>query len=373
MRWPLVLALGRGLIAWGTVALFLVFGAGWLADLTSPVKALALFAWLLGVIVWCAFGVVEQADHLAEILDEPLGTLILTLSIVVIEVALISAVMLGATAAPTLGRDTMFAVLMIVLNGVVGLALLLGGLRYHQQDYNLQGAIAYIAVIVPLSAIALVLPNFTRSTPEPTLTGAQAFFFAAFTVLLYGVFLGVQTVRHRHFFVEPARPGEVPMAADAAGPVVSRRAVIAHATVLLVLVLPIVLLAKQLAKLIDYGIGVLGAPPALGGVLIALVVFTPEGLSALRAALANQLQRAVNLCLGAALSTIGLTVPAVLATAWLTGHPVVLGLDPASMVLLAVTLVLSVLTFGGSPTTTVLEGAVHLVVFLVYVVLIFSP
>ena len=107
--------------------------------------------------------------------------------------------------------------------------------------------------------------------------------------------------------------------------------------------------------------------------LIALIVFTPEGLSALRAALANQLQRAVNLCLGAALSTIGLTVPAVLATAWFTGRPVVLGIDPASMVLLAITLVLSVLTFGGSPTTTVLEGAVHLVVFLVYVVLIFSP
>ena len=372
MRWPLVLALGRGLIAWGTVAVFFVFGEAWLADLTSVVKSSMLFVWLLGVIVWCAFGVVEQADHLAEILDEPLGTLILTLSIVIIEVALISAVMLGATALPTLGRDTMFAVLMIVLNGVVGLALLLGGLRYHQQEYNLQGAIAYIAVIVPLSAIALVLPNFTRSTPDSTLSGAQAFFFAAFTVLLYGVFLGVQTVRHRHFFVEPSRPGEVAVAAEAGHPV-SLRAVAWHAMLLVVLVLPIVLLAKQLAKLFDYGIGVLGAPPALGGILIALIVFTPEGLSALRAALANQLQRAVNLCLGAALSTIGLTVPAVLVTAWLTGRPVVLGIDPASMVLLAITLVLSVLTFGGSPTTTVLEGAVHLVVFLVYVVLIFSP
>ena len=372
MKWPLVLALGRGLIAWGTVAVFFLFGAAWLADLSSPVKSLALFVWLLGVIVWCAFGVVEQADHLAEILDEPLGTLILTLSIVIIEVALISAVMLEASAVPTLGRDTMFAVLMIVLNGVVGLALLLGGIRYHQQEYNLQGAIAYIAVIVPLSAIALVLPNFTRSTPDSTLSGAQAFFFAAFTVLLYGVFLGVQTVRHRHFFVEPARSGDVAALTKAEHPV-SAGAVAWHAILLVVLVLPIVLIAKQLAKLIDYGIGELGAPPALGGVLIALVVFTPEGLSALRAALANQLQRAVNLCLGAALSTIGLTVPAVLATAWFTGRPVVLGIDPASMVLLAITLVLSVLTFGGSPTTTVLEGAVHLVVFLVWVVLIFSP
>lgn len=374
MKWPLALALGRGVLAWGTVAVFLVFGAAWLADLSSPLKALALFVWLLGVIVWCAFGVVEQADHLAEILDEPLGTLILTLSIVIIEVALISAVMLGATGVPTLGRDTMFAVLMIVLNGVVGLALLLGGLRYHQQEYNLQGAIAYIAVILPLSAIALVLPNFTRSTEGPTLSGAQAVLFAVFTVLLYGVFLAVQTVRHRHFFMMPVRPG-IPAGAGvvAAEPPVSLRAVAWHALILVALVLPIVLLAKQLAKLLDYGIAVLGAPPALGGVLIALVVFTPEALSALRAALANQLQRSVNLCLGAALSTIGLTVPAVLLIGSVTGSPVVLGLGPADMVLLGITLVLTVLTFAGSPTSTVLEGAVHLVVFLVYVVLLFSP
>ena len=141
---------------------------------------------------------------------------------------------------------------------------------------------------------------------------------------------------------------------------------------LLLNLLPILLLAKPLAKLVDHGIGALGAPPALGGVLIAMIVFMPEGLTALRAALANQLQRAVNLCLGAAASTIGLTVPAILAVGLLTGQTVVLGLDPAGVVLLAVTLALSILTFGG-PRTTVLEGAVHLVMFLVYLVLIFSP
>ena len=370
---PLALTLARFVIAWGTVILFMVWGGVWLADLSSAVKSVALFVWILGVIVWCAFGVVEQADHLAEILEEPLGTLILTLSIVIIEVALIAAVMLGARAVPTLGRDTMFAVLMIVLNGVVGLALLLGGMRHHEQDYNLQGAVAYVAVIVPLSVVPLVLPNFTRSTPDSTLTGPQAFFFALFTLLLYGVFLAVQTVRHRHFFVEPARgDGGVVIAPGESDHTVSPRAVTWHALLLVALFLPIVLLAKQLAKLIDHGIAALGAPVALGGVLIAVIVFAPEGISALRAALANQLQRAVNLCLGGALSTIGLTVPAVLLTAWLTGRPVVLGIDPASMVLLAVTLALCMLTFSGSPTT-VLEGAVHLVVFLVYVVLIFSP
>jgi Ca2+:H+ antiporter len=268
----------------------------------------------------------------------------------------------------------MFAILMIVLNGVVGLALLLGGLRHHEQEYNLQGAMAYLAVIMPLSVVALILPNFTRSTPGPSLSGIQSFFFALFTVLLYGVFLAVQTVRHRTFFTEPGGPDGRGHTADGEGghAAPSARAVARHAVLLVLTVLPIVLLAKQLAKLIDHGIDVLGAPVALGGMLIALIVFTPEGLSALRAALDNRLQRAVNLCLGGALSTIGLTVPAVVGAGWITGQPVVLGVDPSEMVLLTVTLGLSVLTFIG-PRTTVLEGAVHLVVFLVYVVLIFSP
>lgn len=195
--------LARLLIAWGSVLAFFLFGASLLAELDSTVKSIALFIWLFGIIAWCAFGVVEHAEHLAELLGEPLGTLILTLSIIIIEVALISAVMLTADAAPTLGRDTMFALLMIILNGVVGLALLLGGIRHHEQEYNLQGAAAFLAVIVPLSVIALVLPNFTSSTPDASLTGVQSFFFALFTILLYGVFLAVQTVRHQSFFVAP--------------------------------------------------------------------------------------------------------------------------------------------------------------------------
>jgi Ca2+:H+ antiporter len=368
------LDLARLLIAWGTVVAFLVYGDLWLSNLGSVVRSAALFLWLVAIIAWCAFGVVERADHLAELLGEPLGTLILTLSVVTIEVALIAAVMLTADAAPTLGRDTMFALLMIILNGIVGLALLLGGLRHHEQEYNLQGAVAYLALIVPLSVVALVLPDFTRSTPDPTLSKVQAFFFALFTVLLYGVFLAVQTVRHRSFFIEPQQAGAVVEAGDdiAQAKAPSLGQVAWHALFLILMVLPIVLLAKQLATLIYFGIAVLGAPVALGGVLIALIVFTPEAMSALRAALDNQLQRAVNLCLGAALSTIGLTVPAVLGIGLLTGQPVVLGLDLADVTLLALTLVLSTITFSGS-RTTVLQGAVHLVLFFVYVVLIFSP
>ena len=357
----------RPLVAWGTVVAFLLFGEAWLEGALPALALAAFFGWLFGVILWCAFGVVARADVLAEILGEPLGTLVLTLSIVVIEVALIAAVMLGGHGVPTLARDTMFAVLMIVLNGVVGLALLLGGLRHGEQAYNLQGAVAYLALILPLSVVALVLPSFTEAEPPGSLTATQAGLFGLFTLALYGLFLGVQTGRYRGFFQE-AGEGAAP-AAEGPRPVggVGR-----HVALLLVLVLPIVLLAEQLAKVIGQGIDGMGAPAALGGVLIALVVFGPEAMAALRAALDDRLQRAVNLCLGAAVSTIGLTVPAILAVGLLAGQTVVLGLEPTAMTLLVLTLALSLLTFSG-PRTTLLEGAVHLLVFLVYLVLIFSP
>jgi Ca2+:H+ antiporter len=353
---------------WGSVAAFLTFGAGWLQGLADPLTAAGLFAWLLGVIIWLAFGVVHEAEELAEMLGEPFGTLILTLSIVIIEVALISAVMLGAKEAPTLGRDTMFAVLMIVLNGVVGLGLLVGGLRHHEQSYNLQGASAYLAVIIPLCVIALVLPNFTTSTSDGSLTPVQAEAFSLFTILLYGIFLWLQTGRHSGYFTDPAEAGLPRLAA----PPRKRGAVLPHLALLLANILPIVILSKSLAAVLDFGIARLGAPPALGGVLIAMVVFTPEGLSALRAVATNQLTRAVNLCLGAATSTLGLTVPAILVIGLLTGQRVVLGLSPTNMVLLVTTLILSALTFSGS-RTTMLEGAVHMTLFAVFMVLIFSP
>lgn len=357
--------------AWATVAA-MQFGDPMKLVGSHPVVTLALFGWLLGVILWAAFGVVHEAEEVAERLGEPLGTLVLTLSIVIIEVALIGAVMLSAGHVPTLGRDTMFAVLMIVLNGVVGLCLLVGGLRFHQQSYNLQGASAYLAVIIPLSVIALVLPNFTTSSATGTLSLIQAIFFSAFTMALYGGFLWLQTGRHRGFFVPVSgKPGEdlgtpLPHHVRAPGSIATRVAM------LVANILPIVLLSKHLAKLLDHGIAILGAPAALGGILIALIVFTPEGISALKAVAANQLTRAVNLCLGAATSTLGLTVPAVLFLGLATGQPVVLGVSPANMVLLAVTLVLNTLTFSGS-RTTMLEGAVHMSLFFVFLVLVFSP
>ncbi|MCJ2135426.1 calcium:proton antiporter [Methylobacterium sp. J-026] len=364
-----MLAALRVAVAWATVLAFAWFGKGWLGDLSQPVFAGGLFAWLLAVIVWAAFGVVHEAEELAHRLGEPLGTLVLTLAIVIIEVALISAVMLSAKDAPTLGRDTMFAVLMIVLNGVVGLGLLVGGLRHHQQRYNLQGASAFLSVIIPLTTIALIIPNFTSSTSDGTLTKLQAVTFSVFTLALYGVFLLIQTGRHSEFFLDAETPDAE---APASTPAASAGGIAKHLGLMLANVLPIVILAKSLAAILDHGIAALGAPSALGGVLIAAIVFTPEGISALKAVARNELQRAINLCLGAATSTVGLTVPAVLAISLLTGQTVVLGLKPTEMTLLAVTLILSTQTFSGS-RTTVLEGAVHLVLFFVYLVLIFSP
>lgn len=373
--------------AWATVAAFLLFGEVLLARLGEPLASALIFAWLLGIIIWAAFGVVHEAEVLAGRLGEPFGTLILTLSIVIIEVALISAVMLGAKGAPTLGRDTMFAVLMIVLNGVVGIGLLVGGLRHFAQSYNMKGASSYLVVIIPLTVIPLVLPNFTTSTGEGTLTMLQSVSFSIFTLALYGAFLVLQTGRHRSFFVEPTSEQAPPIRSAPHGRAPDSEeieivehdghedpggATSTHLLLLLANILPIVILAKSLAVVLDFGIIQLGAPVALGGILIAMVVFTPECIAALRAISANQLQRAINLCLGAAASTLGLTVPAVLAIGLFTGQEVVLGLSDANMIILAMTLLLSTLTFTGT-RTTMLEGAVHLSVFFVFLVLVFSP
>ncbi|MDQ6434019.1 calcium:proton antiporter [Mesorhizobium sp. LHD-90] len=364
----------RLVVSWAAVVAFQLFGAQLLGQLGPVVPSLLVFASLLGVIVWSAFGVVHEAEELAHRLGEPFGTLILTLAIVIIEVALISAVMLGAKGAPTLGRDTMFAVLMIVLNGVVGVGLLIGGFRHFSQRYNLKGASSYLAIIIPLTVIPLILPNFTTSTNEGTLSTAQAAMFSLFTIGLYGAFLVLQIGRHSGFFQEPVDEKDEQDAdrTEAGHHPPAGGSNMVHVVLLLANILPIVILAKSLATVLDYGIARLGAPAALGGVLIAMVVFTPECIAALRAITANQMQRAINLCLGAATSTLGLTVPAVLGIGLLTGQPVILGLSAANMVVLAMTLLLSTLTFTGT-RTTMLEGAVHLSVFFVFLVLIFSP
>jgi Ca2+:H+ antiporter len=372
----------------GSLLVLWTVGHGWLDDLGSyMLRTAAIFVWLFGVILWCAVAVMRHAEVLAHRLGEPLGALILTLSAISIEVSIIAVIMLVGEQNPELARDTMFAILMIILGGLVGIALLAGGFRHRVQSYNLEGARSFMVIILPLATVALILPNYTLATVDPTLDPLQGALFATFTLLLYGVFLLMQTRRHRDFFQEPEatekrRPGRrrnaaTPAQLAAAEPVVRDpqipvRSIPFHATLLFLTLLPIPLLAHEFAIIVEFGIFVLDLPPAMAGVLVATLVLTPEGMSAIKAAWDNQMQRSVNLLLGSALSTIGLTVPAVLVISLLTGQRLVLGLKEEDALLLVLTLIVSSLTFGGA-RTDMLKGAVHLLLFAVFVVLIIDP
>lgn len=359
-----------------TLAAFFGIGPQRLTDLGNPVLAAFVFAGLFVVILWAAIGVMRHADHLAYHLGEPLGTLILTLAAISIEVSLIAALVLHGDANPTLARDTMFAVLMIIMNGLVGLALLVGALRHRLQDFNPEGARSFLAIILPLAVIAMVLPNHTLSSPEGTLTPSQGALFAMFTLFLYGIFLAVQTRRHRLYFQEPDTGMTVEETSEptagAMAEASERRSIAYHGVLLFLTLLPVPLLAENLAVLVEGGIGMIGAPIAIAGVIIAALVLAPEGISAVHAAWENKLQRAVNILLGSALSTIALTIPAVVFLGLLTGHHIVLGLETENVVLIVLTLTLSMITFGGA-RTDVLKGAIHLVLFLVFIVLVIVP
>jgi Ca2+:H+ antiporter len=356
-EWPLI-------PVYATTALFFAFDRALLGTMDSALWTAFVLAWLFAVMVVAAFAVVRHSDCLAEIFGEPYGTLILTLAITVIEVMMIAAVMLTGPQVSTLARDTMFAVVMIIFNGMAGLSLLVGGLRYHEQTYNLQGAGSFLAVILPLAVLGLVLPNFT-SAPGGTLSILHEAFLMLMSIGLYGIFLTIQTMRHRHYFLADDE------AEEKAPPITDLRPAAWHGTLLLLYIVPIVLLSKKIAVPIDHAIGVLGAPAALAGFLVAALILAPESMAAVRAALANQLQRAINLLLGSVLASISLTIPAVLAIGLLTGRTVVLGLEPVDVILLVLTLGMVTLTFG-SGRTNILQGAVHLLLFFSYLILIFE-
>jgi Ca2+:H+ antiporter len=360
-----------------TAGIFFTVGAGWTVDISNLVLTGAIFIWLFAVMIWCAFGVARHAEVLAEHLGEPYGTMILTVAAVSIEVTIMAIVMLNGDPNPTLPRETVFAVLMIVLNGMIGISVIIGAIRYRQQQYNLQGAVAFLAVISCVAVISLVLPTFTTSTADHSMTKLQAVVFGLLTAALYGGFLVIQTMRHRTFFTEaktqPAAAkygaGSEPNPKPSRGP---QHSIAYHAVLLAVTLLPVVLLSEPLAKVIDYGIERLHAPTTLGGILIAILILSPEGLTSYQAARQNQLQRAVNLSLGSALSTIGLTIPVMLALSLLIGIPLEMGLAPVDAILLVLTLFVAQMTFSGAPTN-ILLGGVHLVLFATFIVLIFNP
>jgi Ca2+:H+ antiporter len=323
--------------------------------------------------MWGAFGVVRHAEHLAEQLGEPYGTLILTLSVTIIEVAFIVTAVATSAGSSPVARDAVFAVVMIMFNGVVGLCLLLGGLKHHEQNYNLPGARAFLSVAIPLATFTLAVPNFTLATPGPVLSSTQAIMVAVLTLALYGVFLAMQTRRYSSFFRDPAEAdtNALPDAPHADVPA-GLNAVAFHSAGLALTLLPVVYLTEELGQIVERAVKAISAPIALVGVIVAVLVLAPEIMGALQAAVRNRLQRAVNIALGSVLATIGLTIPAVLALSVYKGVPLILGLGYQEMLLLVVTLVVSTLTFGGE-RTNMLQGAVHLVMFLMFLALLFNP
>jgi Ca2+:H+ antiporter len=357
------------LIGLVTAAIFFAAGSQLVEIIAHPARLIGVFIWLFAVILWSAMCVVRHADCLAVKLGEPYGTLILTLSAISIEVVMISTAMLHGANNPTLGRDAIFAVVMIALNGFAGLCLVIGGLRYREQYYNLQGVNSYLNVIMTLAVLGLILPNFTTSTNGPTFSIEQAIFLIVMSLLLYAIFLLIQTMRHRRYFVEsreavaPANSAHHPLQTYSTG---------FHATMLLLYMVTVILLAKKFAIPLDNSIEKFGMPQAFGGAIIAALVLAPEGIGAIDATLRNQLQRSINILFGSVLATIGLTISAVLTIGLSTKQSVVLGVQGGNLPLLLLTLAVSVVTFT-SRRTNVLQGCIHLLLFAVFVLLIFAP
>jgi Ca2+:H+ antiporter len=343
--------------------------AAWLVLLaTAIVGKSGLVAAVAGVVlIATVFAAVYHAEVVAHRTGEPFGTLVLALAVTVIETALIVSVMLAVPADnAALARDTIFAAVMIVCNGIVGGCLLWGGARHHEQAFQPLGAGAALAVLAALTVLTLVLPNFTTTTPGPTLSMPQLAFDGSVSLVLYCAFVFVQTVRHRDYFL-PVGGGE-----EAHAPPPSNRTALLSAGLLLVALVAVVGLAKALTPTLELGVATLGLPRAMVGIVIAALVLLPEGLAALRAARSDRLQTSLNLALGSALATTGLTIPAVAVVAIMLGQPLELGLAPKEEVLLMLTLFVSVITLG-TGRTTVLQGVIHLVIFAIFMFFAMLP
>jgi Ca2+:H+ antiporter len=273
----------------------------------------------------------------------------------------------GGPETATLARDTIFAVVMIVCNGIIGVCLLAGGLRHHEQEFQLWGANATLTVLIALTTLTLVLPNVTKATSGPTFSRSQLAFEATVSFVLYLSFLFVQAIRHRyHFLPRTAEQEEAPSSPP------PNKVVLISAALLLVSLVIVVGMAKALTPTVERAIEAAGAPRNLVGIIIGGLVLLPEGLASYRAAMANRLQTSINLALGSALASIGLTIPAVAGISLALSKPLTLGLSPEEEVLLALTLVISILSLG-TGRTTVLQGIVHLIIFAVFLFLSLVP
>lgn len=371
----------RLILIWLVVFLFMFFGKSIEGMYSNDYAAIGIFLLVLLTIIVAAFGVVKEADELAHKLGEPYGTLILTLSIVSIEVILIAAMMFGPEENPTIGKDSIFSVMMIIMNLVLGLCILLGGIKHGEQEYNAQGTLTYLSMIIMLGGISMMLPNYITGQGNGEFTAIQASLISGLVIVLYALFLYFQVKGYKHLYVQPA-PGNMEilykdrnkatgMDEHEEGPI-SVKEIVFRTILLLATILPIVLLSHNLAVLVDHGIKVMSLPPLLGGVLIAIIVFTPESMTAVKAAMNNEFQRAINLCHGAFVSTVGLTVPAVLIIGLIANKTVRFGLTSTETILFVITLILSMLSFSGKRTAPIV-GIMHLVLFVVFVMLIFNP
>ena len=317
-------------------------------------------------LVGTVFAAVHHAELVAHRVGEPFGALVLAVAVTVIEVGLVVSVMLGGDGAEqaALPRDTVFAAVMLVCNGVVGLCLLLGGARHGEQGFQVQGASGSLAVLGALTVLTLILPNVTLASPGPVFSTSQLVFAGVVSLVLYGTFVFVQTVRHPADFIlaHPGLPGHMPSARDTT----------IAAVMLVVSLVTVVGLAKFISPALDRGVASMGAPKAVVGIIIAALVLLPEGVTAIRAARANRLQISLNLALGSALASIGLTIPAVAVVSIVLGQELILGLDQKEAVLLMLTLVTGVVTLG-TGRTTVLQGAVHLTILAAFLFLAVVP
>lgn len=305
---------------------------------------------------------VFHAEVVAHRVGEPYGTLVLALAVTGIEVALIVSLMIaGGEAASGLARDTVFASVMIILNGMVGLCLLTGGRRHGEQSFGLFGVSTALATLAAISVLALVLPNYTTTILGPFYSSSQLIFIAVVSLVLYGTFILVQTVRHRDYFLPVVAEADEEVHA----PPPSNQMASLSAALLLVCLGAVVLLAKALSPALEMAVASMGAPKTVAGIIIALVVLLPESIAAYHAARANRLQTSLNLALGSALASIGLTIPAVALVSLMTGWTLSLGIDAKSTVLLVLSLFVASLSLG-TGRTTVMQGTVHLVIFAVY-------
>ncbi|MCX4998918.1 ionic transporter y4hA [Streptomyces longwoodensis] len=339
----------------------------WGRDLPGAVVAVVTL-----VLAGAVLAAVHHAEVVAHRVGEPFGSLVLAIAVTIIEVALIVTLMAdGGDKSSTLARDTVFAAVMITCNGIVGLSLIAASLRHGTAVFNPEGTGAALATVATLATLSLVLPTFTTSKPGPEFSTVQLTFAALSSLILYGLFVATQTVRHRDYFLPVTRQGEVITGDDHAGAPSSRTALISLGLLGLALI-GVVGLAKGVSPTIESGVEAAGLHQAVVGVIIALLVLLPETIAALRSARRDRVQTSLNLALGSAMASIGLTIPAVaLASVWLSG-PLVLGLGPTHMVLLALTVVVSSLTVVPGRATP-LQGGVHLVLFAAYLELAINP